>query len=87
MTEANEKKSDKPSGASVVYITLGFSHVHAINRKTLDKDCVILAESPPGYTPQQVARALFGNLYSMAYAEHEWDSRFNAHYPKGFVRV
>ena len=70
------------------YITFGQIHVHSINGKTLDKDCVAVIETGTLEDGQTVVREIFGEKYHHAYPETAWhyDEQM-PFFPRGLINV
>ncbi len=70
------------------FITFGQIHVHSINGKTIDKDCVAVINHTKDEDGRAIAFELFGNKYSMEYPEKYWkESDMLHYYPRGYVEV
>ena len=64
------------------YVTFGQEHVHRINGKTFDKDCVAVLEGDRNTVFQ-----LFGQKFCFEYPEDQWDDKKIVHYPRGYIEV
>ena len=65
------------------YVTFGQAHVHSINGKTFDKDCVAVLEG----TRDDVFNT-FGQQFCWEYDETEFDfDSLNEFYPRGLINV
>lgn len=62
------------------YITFGQTHVHSLNGKTFDKDCVAVVE-----LPEEEARALFMPKFHRSFTDRN-DVDLN-YFPRGLVKV
>jgi hypothetical protein len=58
-------------------------HVHSVNGKTFDKDCVAVIEGESAEQCDNLAFGLFGGKF------HEHSSRIPPmeYYPRGFIKV
>lgn len=65
------------------YITLGQSHVHRINGKTLDKDCVVEISAPDYREAHSKAMRIFGGRFHNCY----YDPPDMKYFPKGIVSI
>ena len=64
------------------YITFGQIHIHKVNGKVLDKDCVAVFN---GELYQIVH--LFGDKYANVYTEDEWKEDKLQYYPRGYIEI
>ncbi|KKN24332.1 hypothetical protein LCGC14_0895960 [marine sediment metagenome] len=62
------------------YITFGQIHVHSINGKTFDKDCVAVVD-----LPEDEARALFMPKFHNSFTDKSQVDI--SYYPRGFIHV
>jgi len=62
------------------YFTFGQTHIHKVNGKVFDKDCVVKITSP---NPRQTMFDTFGGKWAMQYDEIP-DMRF---YPRGVIEL
>lgn len=62
------------------YITFGQAHVHSINGKTFDKDCVAEVD-----LPEEEARAIFMPKFCFSYTNLD-DVKLE-YYPRGLIRL
>lgn len=70
------------------YVTFGQIHVHSINGKTIDKDCVAVINHTEDEDGRDIAFELFGKKFCMEYPEKYWkESDMLHHYPRGYVEV
>lgn len=69
-----------------VYITFGQVHVHRVNNKTFDKDCVAVIDCKNMSEGRQKAFELFGEKWAFCYW---WDDiKDSMHYfPRGLIEV
>lgn len=64
------------------YITFGQVHVHHINGKVFDKDCVAVVD-----LPEDEARAIFMPQFCFSYAEEEFNKLDVSFFPRGLINV
>ena len=67
------------------YITFGQSHVHRVNNKTFDKDCVAVIEAPTMEEGRKQAFSLFDAKFHNQYNNLE-DVKLE-YYPRGLIHV
>jgi len=67
---------------SKTYITFGQEHVHTINGKTFDKDCVALVN-----LPEEKAREIFMPKFCFSYTEDRFNHDDLKYFPRGIVEV
>ena len=70
-------------GGVKYYITFGQSHIHKINGKVFDKDCVAVVEAG---NPDN-ASALIFDLFSDRFCSCGTLVPNNKYYPRGFIKV
>ena len=68
-----------------IYITFGQVHVHSVNGKTFDKDCVAVIDAESKLEGRKIARELFDNKYFTSYTEFGDDKL--EYFPRGFLGV
>jgi hypothetical protein len=64
------------------YVTFGQTHVHQINGKTIDKNCVVVINGD-----RNKVFELFGNKFSCEYPEHKWNEENLKYYPRGYIEI
>lgn len=64
------------------YVTFGQEHVHRVNGKTLDKDCVAVVNGN-----REKVFELFGQKFCFEYPEDLWDKEKMKYFPRGYVEV
>lgn len=62
------------------FVTFGQVHIHRVNDKIFDKDCVAVVKGD-----REEVHALFGNKFCMAYHERDFDSTVMKYYPRGYI--
>ena len=71
-----------------VYITFGQIHVHSVNGKTLDKDCVGVIKCESLGEGRQLAMTLFNGRFHQALTRKEVDDGdVMQYFPRGFINV
>ena len=69
------------------FVTFGQNHTHAVNGKTLDKDCVAVIKSESAEEGRALAFEFFGRQFCMEHPEPYWDEESLAYYPRGYIEV
>jgi O-phosphoseryl-tRNA(Cys) synthetase len=69
------------------YVTFGQDHVHRVNGKTFDHNCVAVIESPSSEEGRAKAFELFGPKFCFEYFDTEWDEKSMKYYPRGYMEV
>lgn len=68
------------------YVTMGQAHIHRINGKVIDKDCVVVLHG----TRERVFE-LFGPKFCFEYTEEQWNDAGmpdKMHYfPRGYIEL
>lgn len=64
------------------YVTFGQDHIHRINGKILDKDCVAIVEGN-----RDKVFELFGPKFCFEYPEKYWDEEKMKYFPRGYVEI
>jgi hypothetical protein len=73
---------------SKTYVTFGQIHVHSVNGKTFDKDCVAVIESETWKEGRDKAFEYFGPKFGTSYFETEWKhDRMMQFFPRGYINV
>lgn len=67
-----------------LYITFGQVHVHSVNGKTFDKDCVALIECTDEEQGREQAFALFGGKFCFSYPDTPPDMQY---FPRGIINI
>lgn len=69
-----------------IYISFGQSHVHGVNKKIFDKDCLCEIECNDFNEGREKAFSAFGPKFHNSYMEHEVEGvlRF---FPKGIKKL
>ena len=71
---------------SKFYISFGQVHVHSIDGKTLDKDCLAELEAETKEEAHKVAMDIFNKTFHNVYTENELSSVIK-YFPRGIIRV
>lgn len=66
-----------------IYITFGQIHVHSINGKTLDKDCVAVIEAETHEKGRKIAMDIFDGVFHQSLNEPP-DMSF---FPRGLIEI
>jgi len=69
------------------YITFGQAHVHSVNGKTFDKDCVAAIECTDEKDGRDKAMEIFNGIFHQSYYEDQLTSEIMAYYPRGIINV
>ncbi len=70
-----------------IYITFGQSHVHNINGRTFDKDCVAVINSDSHEKGIEKAFEVFDEEFCFFYTEDSFDMKLMINFPRGFVEL
>lgn len=70
-----------------VMITFGQAHVHRVNGKTFDRDCVAIVEGETVYDADKLAFELFKDKFHQRILEEAWDEDDMKYYPRGYIEV
>lgn len=68
------------------YFTFGQAHVHCVNGKTLDKDCLGVIEAKDATECRELAFEWFEGRFHNQYNEEPGDEIMQ-YYPRGFVYI
>ncbi len=69
------------------YITFGSDHVHRVNGKTLDHNCVAVINHTEEEDGRAIAFELFDAKFCAEYPEKYWDESKLEYFPRGYVTV
>jgi hypothetical protein len=69
------------------YVTFGFDHVHTINGKTFDKDCVAVIECSSSEDGRNKAFEYFGDRFCFEYHEKYFKMESLKYFRNGLVAV
>jgi len=69
------------------YVTFGQDHVHALNGKILDKDCVASYEAKDRWEGRDRAFELFGPKFCMEYHDTEFKDDILKWFPRGVIDI
>ena len=69
------------------YVTFGQIHVHSVNGKTFDKDCVAVIKSATFAEGRALAFEYFGDKFGTSYQDNQWDESDLEFYPRGYINV
>ena len=71
-----------------MYITFGQDHVHSMNGKTFDKDCVVVIECEDYAHGRQKAFDFFSDKWHNCYLPNEVDlPNLMQYFPRGLINV
>ena len=70
-----------------VYITFGQIHVHSVNGKTFDRDCVAEIKCKSYEEGRKKAFEFFGDKWHNCYAADEFNHDILSYYPRGVIDV
>ena len=66
----------------MTYVTFGQDHVHQINGKIFDKDCVALVNGD-----REKVFEIFGKRFCFEYPEEHFEKIGMKHFPRGIIEV
>lgn len=69
------------------YITFGQAHIHKINGKLLDKDCIAVIERKTEQEIMDTIQEYFGITYCTYYIDDKWINEYIKYYPKGYIEL
>ena len=70
------------------YVTFGQDHVHTIGLHTIDKDCVVVFDTPSAQAGRDKAFEFFGPTFCFEYSEDHWDeSKMMKYFPRGYIEL
>jgi len=69
------------------YVTFGQVHVHSVNGKTFDKDCVAVFEARDYADGREKTFAYFGDKFFTYYHDTEFDEKTMSFFPRGYINV
>ena len=64
------------------YVTFGQKHVHSVNGKIFDKDCVAVVDGG-----RDKVFELFGPQFCFEYPEEEWHEEDMKYFNRGYIEV
>ena len=64
------------------YVTFGQTHIHSVNGKTFDKDCVAVVDGG-----RDKVFEIFGPKFGFEYSEDEWNEEAMKYFPRGYITV
>lgn len=64
------------------FVTFGQIHIHKINGKIFDKDCVAIVNGD-----RNEVFEIFDRKFCFEYSEDEWDDSSIKYYPRGYIEV
>ena len=69
------------------YITFGQVHIHKIQERIIDKDCVVVITTNSAREGRERAFELFGSAFSFEYPEKYWDESKMRYFPRGYIHI
>ncbi len=70
-----------------LYVTFGQVHVHSVNGKTFDKDCIAVIDCKDEADGRDKAFDFFDGKFCFAYPEDRWKQDNLEYYPRGLMAV
>ena len=70
-----------------VYLTFGQIHVHRVNGKTFDCDCVAVIDCDSHEHGREIAFNLFSDKWFTTYLKENFDMDDMKYYPRGLINV
>lgn len=69
------------------YVTFGQKHVHSVNGKTIDKDCVVVIKAESVEKGREKAFEYFGDKFFTTYSEKIWNEVSLGFFPRGYIEI
>ena len=69
------------------YVTFGFDHVHEVDGKTIDKDCVAVITSGSAAEGRKSAFEMFGDKFCFEYPEDHFSFDSMRYFNRGLINV
>lgn len=69
------------------FVTFGQTHVHRINGKTVDCDCVVIIPATSWAEGRAKAFEYFGDKFAFEYFEQSFPMNSMKYYPRGFIFI
>lgn len=73
-------------GVNKYYITFGQVHVHSVNGKTFDKDCLAELEAESNEEAHKMAMDIFKGVFHQCVGEDKLEE-FLEYFPRGVIKV
>lgn len=70
-----------------VYITFGQQHLHRINGKIFDKDCVALIKAEDHGKAREIAFDHFGSIFCTSQVGDDWWEENSHYFPRGIIEL
>lgn len=67
------------------YVTMGQTHTHSINGRTIDKDCVVVFEVENYEQGREKCFEYFGDKFATSYHGKEWKEDNLKFFPRGYI--
>jgi hypothetical protein len=68
-------------------VTFGQQHVHSVNNKTFDKDCVAVITAENHAEGRAKAFEYFGPKFCFTYFDDQFDDQKLSYFPRGLIYV
>ena len=69
------------------YVTFGQTHIHRVNGKIFDKDCVAVIETKSAEAGRAKAFELFDRKFCFEYSEKDFQFTWMNFFPRGLINV
>lgn len=69
------------------YVTFGQVHVHSVNGKTFDKDCIACIEAPTAEAGRDDAFKIFDGVFGTTYWDEQQVKDMLHLFPRGIINV
>jgi len=69
------------------YVTFGQDHIHTVNGKIFDRNCVAVINCHNSVNGRALAFEFFGDKFCFEYPESKFDFDSMKYFPRGFIEV
>jgi hypothetical protein len=69
------------------FVTFGQNHVHSVDGKTLDRNCVAVLKARTWEEGRRKAFEYFGDKFSFSYHGDEWIDDNMKYFPRGYIEL
>lgn len=69
------------------YVTFGFDHIHRVNGKVYDKDCVAVIQAKDSQEGRALAFEYFDGKFCYEYPERFWSEEKLSFFTRGYIFV
>jgi len=69
-----------------IYVTFGFQHIHKINGKIFDRNCVGVIDRPNYEEGRKAITDIFDNVFCTTYTEEHIMKNLH-YYPRGIIEI